>query len=142
MTADATAASIDRGVHSKGEHHLDHPTAPCREESEVVLVTVNENDEGQPAGTQVIMPPPQTTGPDGPIWWYPWSVTSSPNGTTLRCLAWAAAQSAPTIPHSEIVAVPVDGETPPVVLSGDLEAAVYSGFPWLPIQSWGRQPDS
>ena len=29
-----------------------------------------------------------------------------------------------------------------MVLSGDLEAAVYSGFPWLPIQGWGAQPDA
>ena len=41
-----------------------NPGIPCREEHEVVLVTVND-DEGQPAGTQVVMPPPQTTDPAG-----------------------------------------------------------------------------
>jgi hypothetical protein len=33
----------------------------------------------------------------------------------------------------------VEAETAPIVLSGDLEAAAYSGVPSLPIQSWGRQ---
>jgi WD40-like Beta Propeller Repeat len=116
------------------------PGGSCREEHEVVLVTVNDDDEERPAGTQVVMPPPQTTGPDGPMWWYPWSVTWSPDGTALLYLAWPAAEPQPTVPPAGVVAVPVDRETRPVVLSGDLTAAVYSGFPWLPIQSWGRQP--
>ena len=118
-----------------------NPGIPCREEHEVVLVTVND-DEGQPAGTQVVMPPPQTTGPDGPMWWYPYSVTWSPDGTALLYLAWPEAEPPPSGPHSGLVAVRVDGDTPPVVLSGDLTAAVYSGFPWLPIQSWGPQSDA
>ena len=37
--------------------------------------------------------------------------------------------------------MPLDGETPPVVLSGDLGPDAYSGYPWLTIQSWGRQQD-
>ena len=42
------------------------------EQHEVVLLTVNEDDPLEPAGTQVVIPPPQTTGPLGqPIWWYP-----------------------------------------------------------------------
>ena len=109
--------------------------------TEVVLLTVNEDDPLEPAGTQVVIPPPQTTGPDGqPIWWYPYSVTWSPDGTTLLYYAWPEAADRPlTIPDSGVVAVPLDGETPPVVLSGDLGPDAYSGYPWLPIQSWGRQ---
>ena len=45
---------------------------PCGEETEVVLLTVNADDPLEPAGTEVVIPPPQTTGPDGqPMWWYP-----------------------------------------------------------------------
>ena len=54
------------------DYPLADPTAPCDEQPEVVLLTVNEDDPLEPAGTQVVIPPPQTTGPDGqPIWWYP-----------------------------------------------------------------------
>jgi Tol biopolymer transport system component len=106
---------------------------PCHENSEVVLLTVNPDEPLEPAGSQVVIPPPQTTGPDGqPLSWYPWSVTWSPDGTTLLYRAWA-------VSFAGVVAVPLDGETPPVVLSGDLGTDVYSGIPWLPIQTWGRQ---
>ncbi len=110
--------------------------AICREEHEVVLVTVNEHDPQRPAGTQVVIAPPKTAGLGGPVWWYPWSVTWSPDGTALLYVAWPSSTSAVT---SAILAVPVDGKTTPVVLSSD-PVAVYSGFPWLTIQSWGRQP--
>ena len=113
----------------------------CREETEVVLLTVNEDDPLEPAGSQVVIPPPQTAGPDGPLWWFPFSVTWSPDGTTLLYLAWAEATNTNDAP-SGIVAVSLDAETAPVVLSGDLGFDVYSGIPWLPIQSWGRQQGS
>ena len=37
----------------------------CSEETEVVLLTVNADDPREPAGTEVVIPPPQTSGPDG-----------------------------------------------------------------------------
>ena len=82
---------------------------------EVVVVTVSDDDPLEPAGTQRVIPPPQTTGPtaDGP--WYPFNVTWSPDGTTLLYLAFMEGG-----PNS-VVAAPVDGETPPVVLSGRLD---------------------
>jgi hypothetical protein len=104
---------------------------PCGEETEVVLLTVNPDDPREPAGTEVVIAPPQTTGPDGqPMWWFPFSVTWSPDGTALLYYAWA--ESADGFAHGDaVVAVSLDGETPPVVLSGDL---VVSGS-----MSWGRQ---
>jgi Tol biopolymer transport system component len=117
----------------------------CSEETEVVLLTVNSDDPLEPAGSQVVIPPPQTAGPDGPLWWYPNGVAWSPDGTTLLYYAWAEPadladlEITNAIPNG-IVAVALDGETPPVVLSGALGAGVYSGYPWLPFQSWGRQP--
>ena len=68
------------------------------------------------------------------MWWYPFSVTWSPDGTALL-------YSPGPEDGNSLVAVSVDGETPPVILSGDLDPAVYYGVPWLPDQSWGRQPD-
>ena len=103
----------------------DHPRGsdgPCREEHEVVLLTVSEDDEAQPAGAQEVLPPPQTAGPDGPISWYPWGVTWTRDGTALLYLAWGDSHTDPAI-----VAVPVDGATPPVILSGDLTPALYFG---------------
>ncbi|MGZ5398283.1 MAG: TolB family protein, partial [Mycobacterium sp.] len=105
----------------------------CREETEVVVVTVGDNDPLEPAGTQVIIPPPETTGPDGPTTWYIDSVTWSPDGTTLLVLG------------DGVFAMRVDGETPPVVLydrsgSPRLGDPAYSGYPWLPFQSWSRAP--
>jgi Tol biopolymer transport system component len=109
----------------------------CFEGHEVVLVTVSDNDPLKPAGTHVVIPPPETTGPDGLTRWYPWSVTWSPDGTTLLYLAWDSVPG-----KTGVVAVRVDGETPPVVLDDALGVSwsVYIGFPWLPFQSWSRVP--
>jgi sugar lactone lactonase YvrE len=115
---------------------------PCGEETEVVLLTVNPDDPLEPAGTEVVIAPPQTTGPDGqPMWWFPYGVTWSPDGTTLLYYAWAESADrniTRTTPNG-IVAAPLDAETPRVVLS--LGADPFSGSPWLPTQSWGRQQD-
>ena len=48
----------------------------CCENHEVVLVNVAD-------GTETVIEPPQTGGPNGPVRWYPWIVTWSPDGTTL-----------------------------------------------------------
>jgi Tol biopolymer transport system component len=105
-------------------------SGPCREETEVVLLTVNPDDPLEPAGTEVVIPPPQTTGPNGqPRWWYPYNVTWSPDGTTLLYNAWSGGT------QSGLVAVPLDAETPPVVLSEDLAVSGSVNA----FQSWGRQ---
>ena len=94
--------------------------------TEVVLLTVNPDDPPEPAGTEVVIPPPQTTGPDGqPIWWYPFSVTWSPDGTVLLYFAWA--ESADGFAHGtsrRSVAGRRDTTGRPV---GRPRAAVYSG---------------
>jgi hypothetical protein len=69
----------------------------------------------------VVLPPPQTAGPDGPISWYPYGVVWSRDGTAL--LYWAGAQDS----ERAIVAVPVDSTAPPVILSGDLTPSLYFG---------------
>ena len=117
------------------DHPIADPTRRCSEEHEVVLVSVAD-------GNQIVIPPPQTAGLDGqPHWWYPYSVTWSPDGTTLLYHAWrtSAEVTIGGVFVDRVVAVSLDGGSLPVVLSGDLGASVYSGDPWLPIQSWGRQ---
>jgi len=102
---------------------------PCRERHEVVLLSVG--------AAPVVLPPPRTDGPAGPTWWYPFSVTWSPDGTQLLYHAWSEGA------ESGLVVVPVDGGGPPIVLyeghEGPGSVAVYSGTPWVPFQAWGRQ---
>jgi Tol biopolymer transport system component len=98
----------------------------CREEQEVVVITVNDHDPLEPAGTEQVIPPWRTTATGAAQYWYPSSTTWSPDGTTLLILA------------DPVVAVRLDGQTPPVVLydGGEWKA----GYPPLPIQNWSRMP--
>ena len=79
-----------------------------------------------------------TTHDDLPVWWYPYSVTWSPDATEL--LYHAFALEGDLVPDG-IVAVPLDTTEAPIVLVEDAEPSVYVGFPspWLPIQTWGTQ---
>ena len=110
----------------------------CREGHEVAVVTVTENDPAEPAGTQLIIPPPETNGPDGSTRWCPFSVTWSPDGTTLLYLAWALPPHGPETPA--VLTMRPDGSTPPAILDDDLGASVYDGHPWQTSQSWSRRP--
>ena len=65
---------------------------PCREEQEVVLVSVDVHDPFRPSGAQAVVPHPETVDADGlSTWWYSVSVTWSPNGTTLLYIGWPEA---------------------------------------------------
>jgi Tol biopolymer transport system component len=115
----------------------------CLEQHEVVVVTVNEsraNPRELPPMLdmpQVVVLPPETTGPDGTklIWW-PFYVIWSPDSRTLLYGAWAYAND---VEVQSVLAVRVDGETPPVVLRAT-DLSPYSGVLRLHFQSWGRQP--
>ena len=119
----------------------------CTEQHEVVVVTVNENGPVDPRGmpplldmAQVVIPPPATTDADGTRWlWYPYNVTWSPDSTTLLYGAWADAGISEDDEVISLLAVRVDGETPPVVLYNALDLSVYDGNPRVPFQSWSRQ---
>ena len=103
----------------------------CREGHEVAVVTMSDDDPLEPAGTQAVMPPPETSGPDGITRWYPFSVTWSPDGMTLLYLAWNdRADVGEAFEPTGLVAVRVDGEAPPVILDDTLDASVYDGYPW------------
>ncbi len=107
--------------------------APCREEHDVVLVAVGAAEPGPGTPAALVLPPLRTDGPTGPATWYPYSVTFSPDGTQLLYQAWTDGIA------SGLVAVPIDGAGPPVVLyAGPDSVAVHSGSPWLPFEAWAR----
>ena len=66
-------------------------------------------------GTQTVIEPPQTDGPNGPVRWYPYTVTWSPDGTTLLYTAWSDAPGAPS--DSGVIAVPADTPSDVTVLT-------------------------
>ncbi len=105
------------------------------ERHEVVLVNVAD-------GNQTVIEPPETDGPNGPESWYPFSVTWSPDGTTLLYSAWSHAGDGPVGgTPSGVLAVRADTPTNVTVLTdrSSLTGFVYD-HSWVPVQMWGRQP--
>jgi dipeptidyl aminopeptidase/acylaminoacyl peptidase len=104
----------------------------CRgsEEHEVVLVTATDDDPANPIGTETVIPPPQTGSEDLPDVWFPFSVIWTRDGTHLLYTAWTFGPSG-----TGEIAVPIDPDEPPIVLSGDLGSVPYGGYPWIPLQS-------
>jgi Tol biopolymer transport system component len=104
------------------------------ERHEVVLVNVAD-------GNETVIEPPETDGPNGPVWWYPGSVTWSPDGTTLLYRAWGKADQAPgSLEQRGVIAVPADTPTNVTVLTDAIGRWSYYSHRWVPIQMWGRQP--
>jgi Tol biopolymer transport system component len=102
------------------------------EAHEVVLVNVAD-------GTERVIDPPVTDGPDGRRVWYPRSVSWSPDGTTLLYAAWFEYDMGDA--GGGTIAVPADMPSDVTVLADGLRsgAGEYS-HRWAPIQIWGRQP--
>jgi Tol biopolymer transport system component len=94
------------------------------ERHEVVLVSVAD-------GNQTVIEPPRT---DGPMPWYPYSVTWSPDGTTLLYTAWGQS------PHA-LIAVPADTPSDATELTDSIEPSVGHTERWMGTQMWGRQPE-
>jgi Tol biopolymer transport system component len=102
------------------------------ETDEVVLARVAD-------GNQTVIEPPETDGPDGPARWYPWSVTWSPDGTTLLYAAWRVGGNETS---DRVIAVPADTPSNATALADAIGSLVpgYHDHQWVPIQMWGRQP--
>jgi Tol biopolymer transport system component len=107
------------------------PGRACNEQHEVVLVSVAD-------GNETVIEPPETDGPNGPMWWYPFIVTWSPDGTTLLYTAWGQAPGSPEL--RGVIAVPADTPTNVTVLTDAIGRGGYYSHRWVPIQMWGRQP--
>lgn len=104
------------------------------ERHEVVLVDVAD-------GTQTIVEPPVTEGPNGLESWYPYSVTWSPDGATLLYSAWSHSQEGTGGTPAGVLVVLADTPTDVTVLTDQsgLTGFVYD-HPWVLGQMWGREP--
>jgi Tol biopolymer transport system component len=92
------------------------------ERHDVVLVSVAD-------GNETVIEPSEIGG------WYPFSVTWSPDGTTLLYTAWSA-------DHDGVIAVPADAPNDTTVLTDVVAPGtdIYS-HAWIPTQSWGMAAD-
>ena len=91
-------------------------------------------------GTETVIEPPKADGHK----WYPFTVSWSPDGTTLLYAAWNFdGQTLPggeTLPEG-VIAVPADMPSDATVLIDAVGPVQnYPSHRWAPIQMWGRQP--
>jgi WD40-like Beta Propeller Repeat len=114
---------------------LGGPNVDCSGEAhEVVLVGVAD-------GTETVIEPPKADGHE----WYPFTVSWSPDGTTLLYAAWNDdGQPLPgggqTLPEG-VVGVPADMPSDATVLIDSIRPVPdYYSHRWAPIQMWARQP--
>lgn len=119
------------------------------ESSEVVLVTATDDDADDPIGTETVIHPPTTPGTDGPVSWYPESVTWSPDGTMLLYVATNDACRSRSSPEcvaqrgfslDGVVAVPVDPTRAPFILVAPSYDDPSYNASRGGLQTWGRQP--
>jgi Tol biopolymer transport system component len=132
---------------------------PCSEQHEVVVVTVTVNDNPPKfppwlVMDQLVIPPPHIMSSSGTRqYWYPYTVTWSSDSTTLLYDAWedsadsrarleamdSRARLEAELECCALLAVRVDGETPPINLYGAQPPRGNDGFPPVPLHSWSPQ---
>jgi hypothetical protein len=116
-------------------------TPLCREQHDVVVLDVAGGNPPAPVGTPTVIQPPHTAGPDGPYYWYPFSVSWSPDSTTLLYVAWAeSVNQQPPDGYNGVVAVPIDTTRPATLVT--LADSTHYPVAWSSTQSWGRVPAS
>lgn len=99
------------------------------ESHEVVLVNVAD-------GTETVIKPPRTE--QGA--WYPFTVTWSPDGTTLLYAGWSMED--PSGVPGGVIAVPADTPHDATVLTDSIDPVPdYYSHRWSPTQMWSRQPE-
>lgn len=110
------------------------PDVCTGERHEVVLVNVAD-------GTETVIEPPKADGHE----WYPFTVSWSPDGTTLLYAAWnfdgqPVSGGGETLPGG-LIAVPADKPSDATVLIDSIDPVPdYYSHRWAAIQMWGRQP--
>ena len=102
----------------------------CCENHEVVLVNVAD-------GTETVIEPPQTDGPNGPVPWYPFA--SRGRRTARRCCTRRGAKLGTGLPGG-VIAVPADTPSDVTVLTDAIDPVPGYDHRWALIQMWGRQP--
>ena len=114
----------------KGDRIVYQRLVPGRYENhEVVLVDIAD-------GTQTVIEPPTV---ERGRRWYPWSVSWSPDGTTLLYAAWFEFDSEAGDAGSGVIVVPTDRIGQATLLTQEVWPA-SSEHNWGPTQLWGRQP--
>jgi Tol biopolymer transport system component len=110
---------------------------PCREQHDVVVVTLSDIDRfGPPAAVTTL--DVLAEGSSGLTRWRPFSVGWSPQGTELLLIAWAD----DPVDAIGIVEASPDGSSDAKVLFESAGVSAYSGYPWLTSQSWARQVEN
>ncbi len=112
--------------------------AVCDAMHEVVVIAVSDHGPGGPFGTLKVIAPPRTTRDGEARVWAPYSVSWSPDSTTLLYIDWS--RGIPNYSVQGILAVPVDSATPPVVIEDYLSDEPHGGEPWNTFQSWSKLP--
>ncbi|WP_107771057.1 PD40 domain-containing protein [Nocardioides sediminis] len=96
------------------------------ERHEVVLTAVAD-------GSETVIDAPEADG----RFWYPFTVSWSPDGSTLLYAAWTEDDDA--LPGG-VIAVPADEPSDVTVLTDAIDPVPnYYSHQWTPIQMWGRQ---
>ena len=90
----------------------------CYPQNDAVVVTVADDDPLGPAGTQTTIANPRIDSGGEPAIWFPYSVTWSPDGTSLLFLGEAQPEDweSATDKFYGLLVVPIDGATAPVLL--------------------------
>jgi len=103
------------------------------EAHEVVLVNVAD-------GTETVIAPPVTGGPDG-LAWYPYDVTWSPDGTMLLYTAWPEGGPPGSTGYAGQIVVPADTPSDVTIVNDEIRLGPDADYShrWA-IQMWGRQP--
>jgi Tol biopolymer transport system component len=118
----------------------DNVSAPCREQHEVVLVTLGD-PLGAAAQTEVVLPMFRTMADGSSANLFPFRVTWSPDGDFLLYHAWSEQND--SLLGDFVAAVPTDPERPVVILARGDGIVAYDGYPdttYVPIQTWARRP--
>ncbi|WP_243074142.1 hypothetical protein [Microbacterium sp. SS28] len=106
-------------------------TRPCREEHDVVIADVSGADP-----TQAVVERPTARNDGAAAPWFPYSVTWSPDSSTLLYLGWSCDVNCESYVDG-LIAVPVADSTQTVVLYETTDAIdAYPASPMNNFQSW------